>query len=105
MLVDLKAPVWATHFLSDLNDWNKAPLPVAELAPFELPDDVYFEYAYQDQEGNRRPDPDNENPVLNPWWDFASNLQGPDWRPDPPPRVWQRLPDRRASRAHPPLRQ
>ena len=83
MLVDLKAPAWATHFMSDLNDWNKAPMPVAEMAPFELPDDVYFEYAYVDQEGNRRPDPANENPVLNPWWDFASNLEGPDWRPDP----------------------
>lgn len=87
MLVDLKAPAWATHFLSDLNDWNKAPTPVAEMAPFELPDDVYFEYAYMDLEGKRRPDPGNGNPVLNPWWDFASNLSGPQWRPDPLSRI------------------
>lgn len=83
MRIDLKAPPWATHFLSDRTDWNKAPVPVAEMVPFTLPDDVYFEYAYMDQEGTRRPDPQNENPILNPWWNFASNIQGPGYRPDP----------------------
>ncbi len=83
MRIDLMAPSWATHFLSDRNDWSKAPVPVAHMEPFDLPDDVYFEYAYLDQEGRRRPDPTNENPILNPWWDFASNLSGPAYRPDP----------------------
>lgn len=83
MIVDLKAPPWATHFLSDLTDWQKGPVPVAELAPFSLPDDAYFEYAFQDAAGERRPDPDNPNPRLNPWWTYASNITGPDYRPDP----------------------
>jgi len=83
MRVDLHPPSWATHLLSDLTDWQRAPLPVGEVAPFEIPDDAYFEYAWQDDAGARRPDPDNPNPRLNPWWDFASNLTGPDYRPDP----------------------
>ncbi len=82
MRIDLQAPTWATHFLSDRTDWNKAPLPVAEMAPFDLPDDVYFEYAYIDDQGRKRPDPENFNPILNPWWTFASNLMGPAYRPD-----------------------
>jgi enterochelin esterase-like enzyme len=80
--VELIPPAWATHLLSDLTDWQRGPLPVSELAPFDIPDDAYFEYAWQDADGERRPDPDNANPRLNPWWDFASNLQGPDYRPD-----------------------
>ncbi|MEN8008241.1 MAG: alpha/beta hydrolase-fold protein [Candidatus Krumholzibacteriota bacterium] len=83
MRIDLKPPPWATHLQSDLTDWQRAPLAVAEMAPFDLPDDAYFEYAYVDAEGNRRPDPDNDNPRLNPWWEFASNIPGPDYRPDP----------------------
>lgn len=83
MLVDLTAPSWATHLLSDLTDWQKGPTPVAEMGPFELPDDVYFEYAYVDGQGQRLPDPDNGNPRLNPWWTYASNISGPQYRPDP----------------------
>ncbi len=83
MRIDLTPPPWATHLLSDLTDWQRAPLPVGEMAPFDIPDDAYFEYAYQDAEGTRRPDPDNDNPRLNPWWEFASNIAGPDYRPDP----------------------
>ncbi len=83
MRVELVPPAWATHLLSDLGDWRRAPLPVAELQPFDLPDDAYFEYAWQDTAGERHPDPDNDNPRLNPWWKFASNLTGPDYRPDP----------------------
>jgi len=82
MRVELTPPAWATHLLSDLTDWRKAPLPVAELAPFDLPDDAYFEYAWQDAAGEYRPDPDNPNPLLNPWWTFASHLTGPHYRPD-----------------------
>lgn len=87
MRVDLVPPPWATHLLSDLTDWQRAPVPVAELAPFELPDDVYFEYAWLDAAGERRPDPANLNPRLNPWWEYASNLTGPDYRPDPDARA------------------
>ncbi len=83
MRVDLRPPEWATHFLSDLTDWRKGPVPVQSMAPFTIPDDAYFEYAYQDAQGQRRPDPDNTNPRLNPWWPFACHLAGPDYRPDP----------------------
>lgn len=83
MRIELKPPPWATHLQSDLTDWQRAPVPVAEMAPFEIPDEAYFEYAYVDAEGNRRPDPDNRNPRLNPWWEFACNISGPDYRPDP----------------------
>ena len=82
MRVELNPPPWATHLLSDLTDWRKAPLPVDEVTPFDLPDDAYFEYAWQDADGERRPDPENTNPRLNPWWDFACNIQGPEYRPD-----------------------
>ena len=87
MRIDLKPPPWATHFLSDRDDWNKRPVPIGDMKPFHLPDDVYFEYAYLDQDGTRRPDPENPNPILNPWWNFASNLCGPDYRPDPLSRL------------------
>ena len=83
MRVDLQPPPWATHLLSDLTDWQRRPLPAAEVAPVDLPDDAYFEYAWQDAAGERHPDPDNPNPRRNPWWPYASNLVGPDWRFDP----------------------
>jgi enterochelin esterase-like enzyme len=79
--IDLKPPKWATHCLSDLDDWNKAPLPVDAMVPFHIPDDSYFEYAYTTEAGEKRPDPANENPRLNPWWEFASNITGPAYRP------------------------
>jgi len=81
--VELTPPAWARFLQSDLTDWQRDPLPAAEVAPFEIPDDAYFEYAWVDARGERRPDPDNPNPRLNPWWDFACNLTGPDYRPDP----------------------
>ena len=83
MEVNLVPPQWATHLLSDLTDWQRAPVPVVELQPFTLPDDTYFEYAYLDASGTPRPDPDNDNPSRNPWWEFARSICGPDYRPDP----------------------
>ena len=98
MLIDLTPPPWATHLLSDLTDWQRAPVPVAELAPFEIPDDAYFEYAYADAEGGRRPDPGNPNPRLNPWWEYACNLTGPDYSPDPDAEVGDARPRGRVLR-------
>ena len=83
MRIELKPPAWATHLLSDRTDWQRAPLPVEQITPLDLPDDAYFEYAFTDADGERRPDPENSRPRLNPWWDFASNIAGPDYRPDP----------------------
>jgi enterochelin esterase family protein len=89
--IELPPPDWATHFLSDLTDWRKGPVPVAEMAPVDIPDDAYFEYAYQDAQGQKREDPDNQNPRLNPWWPYACHLAGPRYRPAP----MAQLPDRR----------
>jgi enterochelin esterase family protein len=83
MRVRLTPPSWAVRLQSDLTDWQRAPLAVDAVGPFDIPDDSYFEYAWQDAAGTRRPDPDNTNPRLNPWWDFACNLTGPAYRPDP----------------------
>jgi len=81
--IELQAPAWATHLLSDLTDWQRAPLPVADLAPCDLPDDAYFEYAWLDKAGERRADPANANPRRNPWWPYACNIAGPRYEPDP----------------------
>jgi enterochelin esterase-like enzyme len=83
MDVELRPPAWATHLLSDLTDWLRAPLPVRELRPFGLPDDAYFEYAWLDADGQPKADPEDPNPARNPWWDYARGLQGPAYRPDP----------------------
>ncbi len=82
MRIELSPPAWATHLMSDLTDWRRAPQPVASVVPFELPADAYFEYAWRDASGARHPDPTNANPRLNPWWKFASNLTGPEYRPN-----------------------
>lgn len=83
MNVELNPPAWATHLLSDLTDWQRGPVAVGDMRPFTLPDDVYFEYAYLDAEGQRREDPANDRPRLNPWWPYACHLTGPAYRSDP----------------------
>jgi enterochelin esterase family protein len=83
MRVELVAPDWATHLLSDLTDWQRDPLPVGRLRPFDLPDDAYFEYAWLDGDGQRREDPANPHPRLNPWWPYACHVAGPAYLPDP----------------------
>lgn len=91
MNIDLKPPNWATHLLSDLDDWDRRPRPISEIAPFDLPDDAYFEYAWQDANGLARSDPDNPNPPNNPWWEYARYLAGPSYEPDPLSLVPSRL--------------
>jgi enterochelin esterase family protein len=93
MRIDLTPPPWATHLVSDLGDWWRRPLPVAELGPIDIPDDAYFEYAWLDGDGTPRPDPDNPNPPNNPWWEYARYLAGPDYRHD---RWWAEIPPKTA---------
>jgi enterochelin esterase family protein len=92
MRIDLTPPAWATHLISDQDDWMRRPRPVAEVAPFEVSDDAYFEYAWLDAAGAKRPDPDNPNPPNNPWWEYARYLAGPDYAPD----RWAQVPARTA---------
>ncbi len=79
MEVNLRIPSWATHFMSDMHGWTQRPLPVADLAPFDLPDDAWFEYAWLDADGQPRPDPGGVS-AGNPWWDYACRITGPRWR-------------------------
>ncbi|MBU8871626.1 MAG: hypothetical protein KOO60_12240 [Gemmatimonadales bacterium] len=98
MRIELTPPGWATHLFSDLTDWKKDPLPVDRLEPFDLPDDAYFEYAWQDGSGALRPDPGNHSPRLNPWLEFACNITGPQYRPDPDGEVGRQRPRGRLMR-------
>lgn len=79
MEVRLTPPSWATHLISDITDWERRPLPVGELRPFEVPDDAWFEYAWLDEAGEPRSDPDGV-PAHNPWWPHACRLTGPEHR-------------------------
>ncbi|MBK6900228.1 MAG: esterase family protein [bacterium] len=82
MEATLRPPDGATHLLSDLHDWRRRPLPVADLAPFALPDDAWFEYAWLDADGAPCADPAGV-PAGNPWWALAYRLAGPLWAVDP----------------------
>ena len=82
MEVRLEVPPWATHLLSDLHDWKRRPLPVGEVAPFAIPDDAWFEYAWLDAEGTMRADPGGVG-AGNPWWPAACVITGPEHRLHP----------------------
>lgn len=97
MQLDIRVPAWARHVVSDLTDMDRAPHPVdaARVSRFrlELPDDTYFEYAFLDEEGRMRADPDNPRRAANPWYAEVSAVSGPDYRPDPLAdldRAWER---------------
>lgn len=87
MQVDFTIPDWATHVLSDLTDMERAPHKVdaSKVRKFsvDLPDDVYFEYAFADAAGEVRPDPENDIKADNPWYPDASAVLGPDYAPSP----------------------
>ncbi len=87
MTVDIAVPEWATQVVSDLTDMERSPPKVdsSKVAKFslELPDDVYFEYAFLDTGGAMRPDPDNPVRANNPWYPGISAVLGPAYEPDP----------------------
>jgi len=88
----LAPPPWATHLLSDLGDWGRRPLPVAELGRLSLPDDAWFEYAWRDAGGQPRPDPALPGPSPNPQRPYARGVAGPRYRPDPYAQLAPALP-------------
>lgn len=95
MEVRLEAPAGAVSLLSDLHDWKRNPLPVAEVAPFDLPDDARLEYAWLDIDGEML-EVGTDEPADNPWWPRARAVSGPRFRihADVPPaaaRAAQRL--------------
>lgn len=80
-------PDWARHVVSDLTDMDRRPAAVdarkVRAITLDLPDDVYFEYAFLDEQGRMRADPDNPRRADNPWYPVASAAVGPRYRPDP----------------------
>lgn len=86
----VRAPGWAAWLISDLTDMDRDPRHVSpgEVVEHELPDDVYFEYAFETADRVVLPDPSNPNRVRNLWYGEVSYVTGPDYRPselaDPP---------------------
>ncbi|MBA2666395.1 MAG: esterase family protein [Trueperaceae bacterium] len=93
MRLDIVVPSWARAIVSDLTDMHRSPHPVdaSTIRRFsiELPDDVYFEYAFLDDGGRVRADPAREERGENPWYPAVSAVRGPDHAhhplSDPPP--------------------
>jgi enterochelin esterase family protein len=87
MKVTVRAPDWATQLLTDFDDMGRNPTPIAGDGPrestFDLPDDAYFEYAFADEDGRVRADPDREARAHNPWYAEVSKIEGPDYQPHP----------------------
>lgn len=87
MQVDFTVPDWATHVISDLTDMERSPHKVdaSKVSKFsvDLPDNAYFEYAFLDNEGELRPDPENPRQADNPWFPGASAVTGPHYVPSP----------------------
>lgn len=87
MQVEFIVPDWATQVMSDLTDMERAPHKVdaSKVRKFsvDLPDDAYFEYAFVDESGEVRLDPENDVEADNPWHPDASAVLGPDYKPSP----------------------
>jgi len=87
MRLHINLPAWARYVVSDLTDMDRNPHPVdagkVKRFSLELPDDVYFEYAFLDEKGAMRADPENPMRAENPWYPEVSAVMGPDYRPDP----------------------
>ena len=87
MELDIHIPDWATHIVSDLTDMDRNPHEVDQekVSSFSLslPDDVYFEYAFLDAEGDMKADPENEVRGHNIWYPEVSAVYGPEYEADP----------------------
>ena len=72
MDLEIQIPEWATHIVSDLTDMDRNPHEVSreKVSSFslDLPDDVYFEYAFLDAEGTMKADPANEVRGKSIWY-------------------------------------
>jgi enterochelin esterase-like enzyme len=79
--LEVIVPPWARHVISDHTDMHRVPHPVdaSKVRRFvlELPDDVYFEYAFLDEEGRIRADPEREASDENPWYPEITAVRGP----------------------------
>ena len=87
MDLEIQIPEWATHIVSDLTDMDRNPHEVSreKVSSFslDLPDDVYFEYAFLDAEGTMKADPANEVRGKSIWYPEVSAVYGPEYEADP----------------------
>lgn len=87
MKLHVNVPEWATAIASDLTDMDRNPHPVdaRKVSSFALtlPDDVYFEYAFLDEAGNMRADPERSERADNPWYGEVSAVYGPEYQSNP----------------------
>ena len=87
MKLEIQIPDWATHVVSDLTDMDRNPHEVnkEKVSSFSLnlPDDVYFEYAFLDAEGDMKADPENEVRGHNIWYPEVSAVYGPEYEAEP----------------------
>ena len=86
MKLHINVPEWAAAVASDLTDMNRNPHPVdaRKVSSFavNLPDDVYFEYAFLDEVGTMRADPERSERADNPWYGEVSAVYGPAYQPN-----------------------
>lgn len=87
MKASITVPAWATHLVSDHTNMDRSPHALNPKAvkkiSLALPDDVYFEYAFLDEAGNMRADPENPERAATPWYDEVSAIYGPAYQADP----------------------
>lgn len=87
MKIILEPPEGTRALVSDLTDMkrNARLLGGADATgiPLELPDDAYFQYAWQQQDGSLVPDPAAPETVRNVWYGDVSVIRGPEQRDDP----------------------
>lgn len=77
---------WAKQVISDATDMDRAPLALEPGTPpltLDLPDDVYFQYAFVDSSGQMKPDPLWPHTTKNLWYGDVSEVRGRAYRPDP----------------------
>lgn len=86
MKLRFNVPDWATHIVSDLTDMDRNPHPVdasrVKSFTLELPDDAYFEYAFLEETGTLRADPERAARADNPWYGEVSAVYGPTYKAD-----------------------
>lgn len=87
MKITLLPPAGARALVSDLTDMTRNPRPVTaddrDGISLELPDDAYFEYAWQKPGGQLEADPAAPETTRNVWYGDVSVIRGPGQRDDP----------------------
>ena len=87
MRLTVTVPPWARHVVSDRTDMDRAPRAIdpskVRRYTLHLPDDVYFEYAFLDEYGEMRADPERPERADNPWYPSVTAVRGPNYHPHP----------------------